>query len=213
VRVRSKLDQPPFAGEADLERVFEHHRQQFGRGRAAEDRPAVAGGEQIGQPADVVDVHWMTRAWIGATGKRIVRRLACAPSGPASAPRNTHQLQPAVDQQRAPVGEPQLMAGAGDAVDGAVVENVHENCPLESLPDKHPSSRPGSRDLVPGMASEQLTAEARCLLRGCCPCTGFRLPGRNDGVAGNVIDRGFRLRPQPSAASLNLIECGLADIP
>ena len=33
--------------------------------------------------------------------------------------------QTAVDQQRAPVGEPQFMAGAGDAIDGAVVEDVH----------------------------------------------------------------------------------------
>jgi len=97
-------DQPPFAGEADLERVFEHHRQQFGGGGAAEDGAAVAGGEQIGQPADVVDVDWITSAWIGATGKRIFRRLACAPSGPASAPQKATQRQAAIDQQRAHEG-------------------------------------------------------------------------------------------------------------
>jgi len=49
------LDQSPLAREADLEGVLEHHRQQLGRGGAAEDGPTVAGGEQIGQPADVVD--------------------------------------------------------------------------------------------------------------------------------------------------------------
>ncbi|MCF8015991.1 MAG: hypothetical protein K9L65_09900 [Chromatiaceae bacterium] len=35
----------------------------------------------------------------------------------------------AVDQQRAPVGEDQLVAGAGDAVDGAVVVDLHWHVP------------------------------------------------------------------------------------
>jgi len=51
------LDQALIAGEADLEGVFQHQRQQLSRSGAAEDGAAVAGGEQIGQPPDVVDVH------------------------------------------------------------------------------------------------------------------------------------------------------------
>jgi len=47
-KVKSFADQVGIAGI----------QQQFGRGWAAEDGAAVAGGEQIGQPADVVDASF-----------------------------------------------------------------------------------------------------------------------------------------------------------
>jgi hypothetical protein len=51
------LDELAVAREADLQGVFDHQRQQPGRGHGAEDRAPVAGGEQVRQAADVVDVH------------------------------------------------------------------------------------------------------------------------------------------------------------
>ena len=50
------VDQGRVAGQADLQRVFQHQRQQCGGGFAAHDRPAKTGREQVRDTSDMVDV-------------------------------------------------------------------------------------------------------------------------------------------------------------
>ena len=55
---------------------------------------------------------------------------------------------------------------------------------------QHPSSRPGSRDLVPGMVSGRLPAEAQCL-RPLSACCEVAVPARDSGFpAGMTEGRG-----------------------
>jgi hypothetical protein len=114
------LDQRLVAGETDLEGVFEDQRQQGGGGLAADDRPAVSGGQQVGDAADMVDVDMTDdqRAH-PIDGKGDGQPIsACAFAGGFSA-----LEEAAVHQQGLSVGQAELVARAGDAINGAMVGN------------------------------------------------------------------------------------------
>ncbi len=111
-------DQGLVAGEADFQRIFEHHRQQQRRWLAAIDRPLETGGQQIRDAADVVDVHMGDDQ--GAQLVDRERHLELV--GPGAVGRGLSALeQAAIDQHRLPVGQVQLMARPGHTAHRAVV--------------------------------------------------------------------------------------------
>lgn len=116
------LDLLLIATETQLEGVFEHDGQQFGRGLAAENRPLETGSQQIGNTPDVIDMHvggdqGLDRIQEELDGPSIGRGFALG--------RGFRALeQAAVDQPAVLGAHQQLMAGAGHAVFGAVVEDV-----------------------------------------------------------------------------------------
>jgi hypothetical protein len=118
-RAEHAADQPGVTREADLQRVFDDHRQQQRRGLAAHDRPREPGRQQVGDAADMVDVHMGHHQRPHA----VERKADLQPLRPGTVGRRLGTLeQPAIDQHRLAVGEFQLVAGAGDAAGGAVVD-------------------------------------------------------------------------------------------
>ncbi|MCY1295848.1 hypothetical protein D9M70_452080 [compost metagenome] len=110
------------AAESELEGVFEDQRQQLCRGFAAEDRPLEAGGEQVGQAADVVDVHMGQQQGLERADVEVDSRLVGF--APALGGGFRALEQAAVHQQAVLGVHVQLVAGAGDAGDGAVVLDI-----------------------------------------------------------------------------------------
>jgi len=131
------LNEPPVARKAHLQRILQHQRQQLRRGRAAQDRPAIAGGQQVGQAADVVDVHVRHDQRLNRRHRKADLQLL----GAGAVGRRLRALeQAAVDEHGAPVGQRQLVTGAGDAIHGAVVMDVHwrSRCwPIEAFTNDH----------------------------------------------------------------------------
>lgn len=114
------FDQGSIAGEADLEGIFQDHGQQFRRGLAAIDRAIETGGEQIGDAAYMVDMHMSNQHCLDVVHREIdflaVRSSAVW--------RTLIALeQAAVDQHAAAIRQLQFVAGAGDALGGAVVQD------------------------------------------------------------------------------------------
>lgn len=105
--------------EAEFEGVFEHQGQQPGGGLAAQDRAFEAGRQQPGYAAHVVDVHvGHQQGAHGADVEADGQFVGAAAWGGVVA-----LEQAAVDQQAGVRGHDQFVAGTGDAVDCAVVEN------------------------------------------------------------------------------------------
>lgn len=115
------FDEAGVARKADLERVFEYFGQHQRRRRRAQDRPVEAGREELRDAADVVDMN------VGDYQRAEMRdgKVDGARVGPAAPGGFVSLKEAAVDEDagfgptRAVQGE--LVAGAGDAGDGAVV--------------------------------------------------------------------------------------------
>lgn len=104
-----------FAGDAEAVGVFEDQRQEFRGGLAAQDRASVAGGQECGDAADVVEVDVGDDQGLDA-GDGEIEGGGLAVGGGVGA-----LFQAAVDQQAVGGVEVELMAGTGDAAGGAVV--------------------------------------------------------------------------------------------
>jgi hypothetical protein len=117
---QAAADQRRVAGETDLEGVFDHQRQQAGRGRRTHNRPLKPGRQQIGQAPDVVDVD------VGDDQGADVgdRKLDAVALQVAPAPGLLALEQPAVHQQGVIGIELQAVATAGHAARAAVVDDV-----------------------------------------------------------------------------------------
>ena len=111
------------AGDTETEGVFEDDGQQPGGRLAAENGPLEAGRQQVGNAPHVVDVHMGCHQ--RADGGDV--KVDVRPGGAGLAVgRDFGTLeQTAVDQQAMRVVRDQLMAGAGDAVPGTMVEDSH----------------------------------------------------------------------------------------
>ncbi|SEL61039.1 hypothetical protein SAMN05444515_12415 [Ectothiorhodospira marina] len=111
------FDELLIAGEADLEGIFDHQGQQPGRGDGAEDGAGVAGGQQVGQSADVVDVH------VGDHKRQdVVHGEGHAVLFEAVLALGILALEEATVDQQGPVGvQLQAVAAASDAGGAAVV--------------------------------------------------------------------------------------------
>ncbi|AHE99988.1 hypothetical protein THITH_05675 [Thioalkalivibrio paradoxus ARh 1] len=111
------LDERAVAREADFQGVFDHQRQQPGRGHGAENRAPVAGGEQVRQATDVVDVHVgddQRQHVVHGEGDAVLFEVVGAFGVLALE-------QAAIDEQRAIRRQLQAVAAAGDALCAAVV--------------------------------------------------------------------------------------------
>ena len=109
------FDLPFVTGEADFQGVLENGWQEQGGGPAAENRPFEACGNQVGQAADVINVdvgNDQTTKMLDGKGdlQLLVRFFALKDA--------------AIDQKAALFGDTQFVAGAGDAVVGAMVNEL-----------------------------------------------------------------------------------------
>ena len=115
------FDQRPIAREADLQRVAHHHRQQLGRGLAAHHRALEARSQQVRQTPHMIDVHVCDHQ---RDHRPDIEADLQPPEPSRPVGRGLRALeQPAIHQHRGAVGQGQLVTGAGDAVDGAVVDD------------------------------------------------------------------------------------------
>ena len=114
------IDQARIAREAHPQGILQDERQERGGRRRADDRSVEAGSQQIRDPADVVDVAVGDEERPDPTDIEI--DLQPPRRGPVT--RNLGALeQAAVDQDRAALVELELVARAGDALDGTVVDD------------------------------------------------------------------------------------------
>ena len=122
-QVDEALQLAPVAGDAHLHGVFQHQRQQPRRGFGADDRPPETSGQQVGYAPHVVDMHVAHHQRLDVLDGKVDLQG----SGIRSAARRLRPLeQPAVHQHARAISQAQLVAGAGDAVDGAVVTDLEE---------------------------------------------------------------------------------------
>jgi hypothetical protein len=114
------FDQHLVAGETDLEGVFEDQRQQGGGSLAADDRPAVSGGQQVGDAADMVDMD-MTD---DQRAHPIDRKGDGQPISACAFPGGFSPLEEAaVHQQGLSIGQAELVARPGHTINRAMVGN------------------------------------------------------------------------------------------
>src|SRR5690606_9482277 len=116
------LDQFQVTAEAELEGILEYDGQQLGRRLAAQDRAFEAGGQQIGDASDMVDMDMGRNQRMNAIEGKFDIQSVCA--GLALGRDFRTLKQPAVDQQAVLRVHVQLMAGASHAISRAVMENL-----------------------------------------------------------------------------------------
>jgi hypothetical protein len=127
-QIQESPHQGGVTGEADAQGVLQHQRQQPGGGFGAVDGATEAGGDEVGQAAHVVQVAVGDEQGLDAVGVEL-DALAIEP-GAVRSPLGALE-QAAVDEEPPVPAQVQLVAGAGDAVHGAVVSDgkVHGHRP------------------------------------------------------------------------------------
>ena len=112
-------DEGLIASDAHLEGVFQHQRQQLGRGTTAEYGAAKAGGQEVRDAPDVVQMNVGEDQCLDAIG----REGDFQPFGTVTVGRGFRTLkQAAINQHRSAVVEDELVAGTGNAINSAVVD-------------------------------------------------------------------------------------------
>ena len=138
-------------GNTHLHRVLQHQRQQAGRRFGADDRPLEPRRQQVGNTPHVVDMHMAHHQRLDMVDGEINGELVCTGAGPGGF---CPLEQATVHQHPRATRQAQFMAGAGHAIDRAVVGNLKKSRHGKSLcgaearaytPEQanHKSKRPG----------------------------------------------------------------------